>query len=217
MLRYLHLSHIANVSAICWLLNLISWHCFIFLRLVLKVALAPISKFVWVAFILSLNSITITLLSSLNLSYLLFRLSSLDTTDVLVLLLCVLINFTGALVTCFAHLLPHDLTEGTVASTVSENAFRFFLCLLLSFLIKPLETWLAKCSYGVGLPLNTVKCVEHFAFAKKLLAARGEYIYHIIHFDSLIEDACHKVDAVGSPLNANAAVALCFPDLCQRV
>jgi len=185
--------------------------------LVLKISFAPVSKFILSDFLFSFNSTTVALLRSLNLRYFLFRLRSLDISDILVLLLGVLINFSGALVTCFAHLLPHDLAEGTIASTVSENTFRFFLCLFLSFQLKPFETWLAECSCGLGLPLNAVKCVEHFSFAKELSAARGEYIYHIIHFDSLIKDTCHKVNAVWSPLNANTAVALCLTNLSQRV
>lgn len=146
MLRYLHLSHSSNVNAEFRLLNLIHCHGLLFLRLILKVTFTPISKFVGAAFVLSLSAIAVTLLRGLNLRYFLLSLRSLDTTDVLVLLLCILVNFPGTLVTCFAHLLPHDLTEGTVAPTISEHALRFFLCLLLSFLIKPLKTWLSKSS-----------------------------------------------------------------------
>jgi len=210
MFWYLHLCYTVNVNCRFW--NLIS-NLFISRCLILKISFAPVSKFVWSAFIFSFNSINIALLCSLNLRYLLFCLGSLDITNIFILLFGILINFSGALVTCFTHLLPHNLAEGTVASAVSENTFRFFLGLLFSFLLKSFETWLAECSYNLGLPLNAMKCVKYFSFAKKLSATRGKYIYHIIHFDSLIKDACHKVDAVGSPFNANTTVALCFTNL----
>lgn len=131
---------VATIRGIC---DLLLFHLLLGIGLLLlfqEVALSPVNL---------LRVIDLGLLNRLtllrgNLLGLLFRLDGLSVPNLFVLLLRVAVELTGTLIAGLPHFLSHDLTESTVAATISKGSLRCLQGLLLCFVSKRIHGWFLK-------------------------------------------------------------------------
>ncbi len=150
-----------------------------------------------------------------NLQSLFLCLVCLSCSNLFVLLLWVAVKFARPLVTSLAHFLTHYLTESTVIASVVKRTLRRLQCFLFSFNLKLSNGRFFVIARRGRLPLYRMQFFEHFSFSKNSFAARCENIDDVVNFHSFIQNTCHEMNSIRSPLNPNATIWLCFSNLSQ--
>jgi len=201
-----------DVGAIGWRCNLLLLQLLLCVRLLLlfqEVAFAPVSPLRVISFRLFYR---FALLCSDLLSFL-FSLISLVSSNFLILLLRVVVQLTGTLITGLTHFLPHNLAESTIVASVSKSAFRCLQSLLFSLSSESVNWGFFELVLCGGLPLNRVKHIKHLTFTEQAFATWREQVNRVIDFYSFVKHARHQVNTIWCPFNIDCTIRFRLADV----
>lgn len=169
-----------------------------------KIAHSPIRCGLFTFFV-TFGISRLVLLLSWNSNSLFFGFSSELVAQILIFQLAVFIQTTRPLVTFLAHLLSHHLAKCAILTTRHiELALRFFSFNFTYFFNQVLDRRLLVNAIFAWLPLYRADHIEGLStFTKMFVSASRKKRNSVVYFDTFVEDAAHKSQAVGSPFYAN--------------